>query len=71
MNQQLAVISAYIDLVDTFDTNPEAYAAVLHPDVEQTEYPSILNATIQRRNFTEILENIRLAREILADPSSP
>ncbi|MBX0291719.1 nuclear transport factor 2 family protein [Hymenobacter sp. HSC-4F20] len=68
MNEQLDTISTYFDLVQAFNTEPAAYAAVLHPEVEQTEYPNLLYKTIQRRSFADILDNLRVGRELLRDP---
>ncbi|UOQ53988.1 nuclear transport factor 2 family protein [Hymenobacter cellulosivorans] len=67
MNPHLAVITAYFDLVDSFTTDPAAYAEVLHADVIQTEYPNALYKAIQRRSYTEILDNLRIGRELLHD----
>ncbi|GGF01788.1 nuclear transport factor 2 family protein [Hymenobacter cavernae] len=68
MNAHLDVIATYLDLVQSLNTDPAAYAAVLHPEVEQTEFPNFLNKTIQRRSFDEILRNLRAGRELLRDP---
>lgn len=69
MNEHLTVLQAYFDLVQAFSIDASAYAAVLHPEVVQTEYPNLLHKTIQHRSFSDILENIRAARELLRDPS--
>ncbi|GAB3299319.1 nuclear transport factor 2 family protein [Hymenobacter tenuis] len=68
MSKQLDVITTYFDLVQAFTTDSAAYAAVLHPDVEQTEYPNLLQKTLQKRSFDEMVDNFRLARELLRDP---
>ena len=68
MNESLTIINKYLDLVQAFSTDGTAYAVVLHPAIEQTEYPNLLNKTIQRRSFNEILDNARIARELLRDP---
>ncbi|MCB2378557.1 nuclear transport factor 2 family protein [Hymenobacter sp. BT635] len=65
MNEHLAVLTTYFDLVGSFATDPADYAAVLHPDVVQTEYPNALYKTLQRRSFSEILDNLRAGRELL------
>jgi ketosteroid isomerase-like protein len=65
MNKHLQVVATYFDLVNSFSVDAEAYAAVLHPGVVQTEYPNGLYKTIQRRSFTEIIENLRIGREML------
>jgi len=69
MDAQLDVLQTYFDLVQSLNPDPAAYAAVLHPEVVQTEYPNSLNRSIQRRSFSEIIDNLRLGRELLRDPS--
>ena len=69
MNQQLAIINEYFDLVNAFSVDRAAYAAVLHPEVEQIEFPNPVYKAIQRRNFDEIITNLRLGRELLHAPS--
>ena len=64
----LAVINTYFALVDAFETDAAAYAAVLHPEVVQTEYPNTIYKTLQRRTFPQIIDNLRIARELLRDP---
>ncbi|WP_167856879.1 nuclear transport factor 2 family protein [Hymenobacter aquaticus] len=66
--QQLHTVTTFLSLSESLETNPEAYAQVLHPEVEQIEYPNLLNKTIQRRSFEEILDNIRAGRELLLNP---
>ena len=65
MSEHLQVVTAYFNLVDSFSVDAAAYAAVLHPEVVQTEYPNLLYKDIQQRTFTEIIANLRLGREIL------
>lgn len=69
MNQQLAIINEYFKLVDAFSVDRDAYAAVLHPEVEQIEFPNPVYKTAQHRNFDEIITNLRLGRELLYKPS--
>ncbi|WP_019946829.1 nuclear transport factor 2 family protein [Hymenobacter aerophilus] len=68
MSSPLAVVEQYFALVDAFETKVAAYAAVLHPEVVQTEYPNGLYKTTQTRSLTGILDNLRLGRELLAQP---
>lgn len=69
MKEPLDVINFYFSLVQSFSTDPAAYATVLHPEVEQIEYPNLLHRTIQRRSFHDIIDNLRIGRELLHDPS--
>lgn len=68
MPTQLPTIIRFLALSEALETDPAAYAQVLHPEVEQIEYPNLLNKTLQRRTFSEILDNIRAGRELLLDP---
>lgn len=68
MPAPLDIINTYFALVDSFETDAAAYAAVLHPEVVQTEYPNTIYKTIQQRSFTEIIDNLRIGRELLRDP---
>jgi ketosteroid isomerase-like protein len=68
MNEHLSVLQTYFDLVQAFSADADAYAAVLHPDIEQIEFPNLLNKTLQRRTFADILANLRAGRELLKDP---
>lgn len=68
MNEHLTVLQTYYDLAQVFSTDAAAYAAILHPEVVQTEYPNLFHKVIQHRSYTDILENIRAGRELLRDP---
>lgn len=69
MKAPLDVVNSYIALVQDFSTDTAAYAEVLHPEIEQTEYPNLVYKTIQRRSFSEIIDNIRIGRELLRNQS--
>ncbi|PJJ48318.1 nuclear transport factor 2 family protein [Hymenobacter chitinivorans] len=68
MAEQLQVITNFLSLSESLEIDPASYAEVLHPDVEQVEFPNLLNRSIQRRSFAEILDNIRAGRELLVNP---
>ncbi|WP_022825041.1 nuclear transport factor 2 family protein [Hymenobacter norwichensis] len=69
MKAPLDVVNSYIALVQDFSTDTAAYAEVLHPEIEQTEYPNLVYKTVQRRSFDEIIDNIRVGRELLHNQS--
>ncbi|MBC6610989.1 nuclear transport factor 2 family protein [Hymenobacter sp. BT507] len=66
--EPLAVLQHYFDLVQAFNVDAAAYAEVLHPEVEQLEYPNDLHKEPVRRSFEEIITNLRVGRELLVDP---
>ncbi|OUJ76109.1 nuclear transport factor 2 family protein [Hymenobacter crusticola] len=67
MSEYLDVITAYFNLAQHLTINSAAYAEVLHPQVEQVEFPNLFNKVVQRRNFEEIIDNLRAGRELLRD----
>ncbi|OUJ76107.1 nuclear transport factor 2 family protein [Hymenobacter crusticola] len=69
MNDPLAVLEEYFQLIQNFSVDPAAYATVLHPEVEQVEFPNPLFKTTQHRSFNDIITNVRVGRELLRDPS--
>jgi len=69
MSENLDVINAYFNLAQHLTIDVAAYAKVLHPEVEQIEFPNLFNKKTQHRNFEEIIENIRAGRELLRDTS--
>jgi ketosteroid isomerase-like protein len=68
MNEHVAVVQAYLALSEALETNLEAYLAVFHPTVVQTEYPNLLTKTTQHRSLEAILDNVRAGRELLRNP---
>ncbi|MBC6991922.1 nuclear transport factor 2 family protein [Hymenobacter sp. BT491] len=68
MDKHLDVLNTYYRLVEAFNSDPTAYREVLHPEVEQIEYPNLIHKTIQHRSFDDILDNLRAGRELLRDP---
>jgi ketosteroid isomerase-like protein len=68
MPHHFSVVEAYLTLSQALEIDPAAYAPVLHPDVEQTEYPNLLTKTTQVRSFEAILDNVRAGRELLHEP---
>lgn len=68
MAEHLQTITNFLSLSEALEIDPMAYEAILHPNVEQVEFPNLLNRTMQRRSFVEILENLRAGRELLVAP---
>ncbi|MBC6991912.1 nuclear transport factor 2 family protein [Hymenobacter sp. BT491] len=67
MSDPIAVVSSYFKLIQDLDNDASAFAAVLHPEVEQTEYPNLLSRNLVRRSYEEILSTLRNGREVLVD----
>jgi limonene-1,2-epoxide hydrolase len=67
MSEYIDVITTYFNLAQHLTVDSAAYAEVLHPEVQQTEFPNLFSKTVQHRNFEEIVDNLRAGRELLRD----
>ncbi|WP_167856422.1 nuclear transport factor 2 family protein [Hymenobacter metallicola] len=68
MPEQLNTVTTFLNLSEALEIDPAAYADVLHAEVEQIEYPNLMNRTLQRRSFDDIIEHIRAGRELMVNP---
>jgi len=59
------VIETYLKLVESCSTDRTVYTHILHPEVEQTEYPNLYTKTTQYRNLDGIMESVRDSRELV------
>lgn len=65
MDDKLALVHRYFQLLETFSTDPEEFYAVFHPQVIQTEYPNQLSKEVRQRNFESMLESLEVGKLIL------
>jgi hypothetical protein len=49
-----------------FSTNQEEYKSILHPALEQTEYPNLIMAATRHRNFAQLMEGVEAGKKMLA-----
>jgi len=68
MSEHLDIITTFLSLSQNLVVDNAAYARVLHPQIEQIEFPNLIHKTTQHRSFEDILDNLRAARELLHDP---
>jgi len=65
MSAALETVKQYLQLAEACVTDHAAYAPVLHPEVEQIEFPNLHNKNGQRRSFGGVIDGIREGREML------
>jgi len=56
----------FVKLVESLSDNPDDYQKLVHPEVEFTELPNLLNKNGQIRNLEMSLEGLKKAKTILA-----
>lgn len=69
MNAQFDVINQYFSLVESLTIDPAAFAAVLHPELEQIEFPNAVYRSTQYRSFDDVMNQVRMGRELLRNTS--
>jgi len=65
MSASLDTVKQFLQLAESCVTDHAAYAPVLHPEVEEIEFPNLHNKQGQRRNFDGLIDGIRAGRELL------
>jgi ketosteroid isomerase-like protein len=61
------VIQRYLQLLESFETAPAAFAQVFHPAIEQTEYPNLLTRALRTRTLPELLRDAKQGKALLAE----
>ncbi|MBC6610998.1 hypothetical protein H8B15_08690 [Hymenobacter sp. BT507] len=65
MSASLDTVKQFLQLAESCVTDHAAYVPVLHPEVEEIEFPNLHNKQSVRRNFSGIIDGIREGRELL------
>ncbi|SEW14135.1 nuclear transport factor 2 family protein [Chitinophaga arvensicola] len=65
MDEKLALIYRYFQLLESFSADPVEFARIFHPNIIQTEYPNQLSNEIKQRNFDIMLESMVTNKIIL------
>jgi hypothetical protein len=58
MDEKLALVYRYFQLLESFSADPVEFASIFHPNIIQTEYPNQLSNDIKQRNFDIMLESM-------------
>ncbi|NLR64792.1 nuclear transport factor 2 family protein [Chitinophaga varians] len=65
MDEKLALVYRYFQLLEKFSADPAEFADIFHPGVIQTEYPNQLSAEVKQRNFELMLDSMATNKLIL------
>ncbi|MBC9931524.1 nuclear transport factor 2 family protein [Chitinophaga qingshengii] len=65
MDEKLALVYRYFQLLENFSADPAEFANIFHPGVIQTEYPNQLSAEVKQRNFELMLDSMATNKLIL------
>jgi hypothetical protein len=65
MEEKLALVYRYFQLLESFSDDPAEFARIFHPEVIQTEYPNQLSSEIRQRSLDIMLESMDTNRIIL------
>jgi ketosteroid isomerase-like protein len=69
MSTKLEVVKNYLSLLEDFSTEPSKYVHVLHPEIEQTEYPNLITPKTKVRNVQMLLEGMAAGKQLLRSQS--
>ena len=67
---KIDVVKRYFELLEQFSTNEADYREILHPEIEQTEYPNQLTDHVAVSHFETLLKRIPNGRK-LVNPVNP
>lgn len=61
----LPKVDSFLTLLESFSTDEAAFTALLHPQMEQIEFPNALNKSGQRSDRSQLISRMELGRKIL------
>ncbi|MEP7277297.1 MAG: nuclear transport factor 2 family protein [Bacteroidota bacterium] len=66
MTNKTESVKKFFHLLQWFTTNENDYKAILHPAIEQTEYPNLMMPKTRQRIFSNLMEGAAAGKEMLA-----
>lgn len=66
MSPQQSLIRNYLNLLESFVDEPDAYAKVFHPEFRQTELPNLLNRNGQESDLTSLFARMKAGKGLLS-----
>lgn len=61
-----ALVEDYLNLLETFSTDDRKIDAIVHPEIEQIEYPNLLNRRGQKSDLADLKRRMAIGKQILA-----
>ncbi|UOY92828.1 hypothetical protein MUG87_01385 [Ectobacillus sp. JY-23] len=62
---QLETVKRFFELSEQFSTSPEDYKPLLHPDIEQTEFPNWITDRVVVSNWDMLLQRMPAGKKLL------
>ena len=62
---KLDLVKKYFALIEQFSTEKEAYRALMHSDIVQTEFPNLLTQQATDSNFEILMQRIPNGKKLL------
>ncbi len=62
---KLETVKRFYELIESFSIAESDYKPLLHPDVEQTEYPNLITPGIVVSNYETLLQRIPNGKKLL------
>jgi len=59
-------IKRFFQLLQWFSTSENEYKQILHPAIEQTEYPNLMIQHIRKRGFSNLIEGAEAGKKMLS-----
>lgn len=66
LRSHLETVERYYALVSAFETDPAAFADLLHPEIEQIEYPNAVTPRLKTHGLAEMLQGAAAGKALLA-----
>lgn len=64
---KLATVKRYFELLEAFSQSESDFKALLHPEIEQIEYPNLLTASVTTSSFDVLMQRIPGGRKLLKE----
>lgn len=62
---KLETVKRFFELVETFSVSESDFKLLLHPEMEQTEFPNLLTPKVVVSNFDDLMQRIPNGRKLL------
>ena len=66
MTNKIDTIKRFFQLLQWFTSSENEYKALLHPAIEQTEYPNLMIQATRHRVFSHLIEGAGAGKKMLA-----
>ena len=63
MTNKTETVKRFFHLLQWFTTTENEYKSILHPAIEQTEYPNLMIHSIRKRTFTNFIEGAEAGKK--------